>query len=95
VEDSRIRGKVQSSLKYTFLVLIPKENNPSNFGDYRPIVLCNLCYKLIVKVIENKLNPILSRSLSSDKLGFLKGRQILEAIGMAHKCLHIIKIENL
>jgi hypothetical protein len=66
VENSRIRGKVQSSLNSTFLAPIPKENNPTTFGDYRPIALCNLFYKLIAKVMANKLNPILSRSLSSE-----------------------------
>jgi hypothetical protein len=91
VEDSRIRGKVQSSLNSTFLALIPKENKPLTFGDYRPIALCNLCYKLIAKVIANRLKPILSRSLSSEQLGFLKGRQILDTIGTAQECLHSIK----
>jgi len=47
VEDSRIRGKVIGSLNSTFLTLIPKENNVTSLDDYKPIALCNLCYKLI------------------------------------------------
>jgi hypothetical protein len=82
VEDTRIRGRIKSSLNTTFLALIPKENNPWTFGDYRPIALCNLCYKLISKVIANRIKPVLSRELSSEQLGFLKGRKILDAIGM-------------
>jgi len=54
-------------------------------------VLSNLCYKLISKVIENMINSILSRELSSEQLGFLKGRQILDAIGMVQECIHSIK----
>lgn len=65
------------------------------FGDYRPIALCNLCYKLIVKVIANRLKPILLKSLSSEQLGFLKGRQILDAIGTAQECIHSIKQKKL
>jgi hypothetical protein len=91
VEDSRKRGEVISSLNSTFLALIPKVNKPSTFGDYRPIALCNLCYKLIAKIIANRLKPILSRTLSGEQLGFLKGRQILDAIGTTHECLHSIK----
>jgi hypothetical protein len=94
VEDSRTRGKIQSSLNSTFLALIPKENNPRTFMDFRPIALCNLCYKLISKVIANRIKPILSRALSSEQLGFLKGRQILDAIGMAQECLHSIKAKK-
>jgi hypothetical protein len=42
-------------------------------------------------VIANRIKPILSRELSSEQLGFLKGRQILDAIGTTQECLHIIK----
>jgi hypothetical protein len=95
VEDSRRRGEVIRSLNSTFLALIPKVNKPSSFGDFRPIALCNLCYKLIAKIIANRIKPILSRTLSGEKLGFLKGRQILDAIGTAHECLHNIKLKKL
>jgi hypothetical protein len=91
VKDTRLGGKIVGALNSTFLTLIPKENNPSTFGDYRLIALYNLCYKLITKIIANRIKPILSRSLSGEQLGFLKGRQILDAIGMAHECLHNIK----
>jgi hypothetical protein len=75
-------------------MLIPKENNPTTFGDYRSIALCNLCYKLITKIIANRIKPILSRSLLGEQLGFLKGRHILDAIGTAHECLHSIKAKK-
>jgi hypothetical protein len=91
VEDSRIRGKVNGAINSTFLTLIPKFDDPSTFGDFRPIALCNLCYKLISKIIANRVKPILSRFLSFEKLGFLKGRQITDAIGKAQECLHSIK----
>jgi hypothetical protein len=94
VEDSRIRGKIQKSLNLTFLALIPKENSPRTIGDYRPIALCNLCYKLISKVIANRIKPIISRDFSSEQLGFLKGRQILDVIGTTHKCIHSIKTKK-
>jgi hypothetical protein len=95
VEDSRNRGEVVRALNSTFLALIPKVNKPTSFGDFRPIALCNLCYKLIAKIIANRIKPILSRTLSGEQLGFLKGRQILDAIGTTQECLHSIKMKNL
>jgi hypothetical protein len=95
VEDSRLHGKIIGALNSTFITLIPKENNPSTFGDYRPISLCNLCYKLVTKIIANRLKPILSRALSEEQLGFLKGRQILDTIGTTHECLHSIKVKKI
>jgi len=73
VKDSRRRGEVVRALNSTFLALIPKVNKPSSFGDYRPISLCNLCYKFIAKIITNRIKHILSRTLLGEKLGFLKG----------------------
>jgi hypothetical protein len=95
VEDSRLKGKISGSLNATFLVLIPKEKLPLSFNDFRPISLCNLVYKLISKVISNRIKPFLGRSLSAEQLGFLKGRRIQDAIGAAHECIHSIKQQNL
>jgi hypothetical protein len=94
VEYTRISGEVIGFVYSTFLTLIPKVNKPTTFGDYKPIALCNLCYKLISKVITNRIKLILSRTLSGEQLGFLKGRQILDAIGMTQECLHSIKLKK-
>ena len=64
VEESRILGKIIGGLNSTFLMLIPKVSNPKTFEDFRPISLCNLCYKLISKIIANHIKNFLSKSLS-------------------------------
>jgi hypothetical protein len=95
VEDSRRNGKLCGGLNSTFLALIPKVNKPESFDDYRPISLCNLIYKVISKILANRINPFLSKCLSSEQLGFLKGRRIQDAIGSAHETLHSIKKKNI
>jgi hypothetical protein len=95
VEDTRSRGVVKNQLNNTFIVLIPKSNLPQQFADFCPISLCNLCYKIISKIIARRIRPILSRALSDEQLGFLKGRQILDAIGTAQECIHSIKTKHL
>jgi hypothetical protein len=49
----------------------------------------------ILKIIANRIRPHLSRALAEEQLGFLKGKQILDAIGTAQECLHSIKAKNL
>jgi hypothetical protein len=95
VEESRLSGEVKRSLNSNFIALIPKVNGPATFGDFRPIALCNLCYKIISKIIAKRIRPILSRALSEEQFGFLKGRQIIDAIGMAQECLHSIREKKL
>jgi hypothetical protein len=73
VESIRTGGRMAGNLNSTFLALIPKSNKPQTFGDYRPISLCNLVYKLISKVIANRIKPILSRNLSAEQV-WLSGR---------------------
>jgi hypothetical protein len=46
---------------------------------------------LVSKVIANRIKPVLSRELTCNQLGFLKGRQILDAIGTTQECIHSIK----
>ena len=94
VEESRASGFTHDVLKTTFLALIPKHDSPSSFNDFRPISLCNCIYKVISKTISNRLKPILSKSISKEKFGFLDGRKIHEAIGVAQETLHSIKISR-
>jgi len=80
VEESRRSRSMGRSLNASFLVLIPKVDKPFSFGDFRPITLYNLAYKIITKTIENILKPFLSKALSVEQLGFLNGRHILDVI---------------
>jgi hypothetical protein len=95
VEETSLRDAVIRLINSTFIALIPKVNCPNSFGDFRPIAQCNLCYKIITKIIATRIRPILSRSLFEEQLGFLKGRQILDVIGNAQECLHSIKVKKL
>jgi len=59
VEESKSSGKVLGAINSTFIDLIPKIKEPSSFGNFRPISLCNLGYKLISKIIANRLKGIM------------------------------------
>eukprot|EP00253_Pinus_taeda_P009046 PITA_09046 len=90
VEESRSSGCLYHAINSTFIALIPKSDSPSSFDDYRPISLCNCLYKIISKIIANRLRPILSKHIAPQQFAFLEDRQIHEAIGSAQEALHSI-----
>jgi hypothetical protein len=94
VEESRINGVMHPPLNATFISLIPKKDAPQTFEDFRPISLCNNIYKVVTKIISRRLKSLLSKSISQEQFGFLEGRQIHEAIGVAQETLHSMKTKK-
>jgi len=94
LEDSRTSGRFPASFNSTFIALIPKSDNALALNEYRPISLCNCIYKIISKVIARRLKRVLSDNVSAEQFGFLEGRQIHEAIGVAQEGLHSLKSKN-
>jgi hypothetical protein len=50
----------------TSVVLTPKIDNPMELKGYRPIVLCNVLYKVVSKCLVNRLRPLLGASISEN-----------------------------
>eukprot|EP00253_Pinus_taeda_P030676 PITA_30676 len=94
VEESRMKGVIYKPFNSTFIALIPKKDDPESFEDFKPISLCNCIYKIISKVIALRIAPILSRNISMEQFGFLDGRQIHEAIGVAQEVIHSVKMKK-
>lgn len=94
VEDSRRRGRISSAIKSTFIALIPKTDNPLSYDEFRPISLCNCLYKIIAKILANRLKPILSQHISSEQFAFLHHRQIHEAIATAQELMHTLQTKK-
>lgn len=75
VEDIR-RKKIVKDINNTIIALIPKKKR-KNFGDYRPISLCNTIYKNFTKAFANTYKEILEKIISEEQNGFVAGREIM------------------
>ena len=58
----------------SFLTLIPKKCNAVNIKDFRPISLVGSVYKLLSKVLANKLRAVLDNLISKTQNSFVRGR---------------------
>lgn len=75
----------------TYITLIPKKPNPKCASDYRPISLCNVCYKIISKILANRLKNVLPNLIGKEQCGFVSGRTPFDNIITLQESVHSIE----
>lgn len=75
----------------TFITLIQKTKAPQSVNDFSSISLRNVIYKIISKVLANRLSKILPSIIHPSQNGFVEGRPISDNILIAHELLEFIR----
>ena len=78
----------------TNICLIPKHQNPRTMKDYKPIALCNVNYKILAKVLANRLKKLLPQIISHEQAAFVSGRSITDNVLVAFEIIHHMKRKN-
>lgn len=84
-------GYFPSGLNNTNLVLIPKVETPQSVKDLRPISLCNVLYKIVSKVLCNRLKEVLPGLVDKAQSAFVSGRAIQDNVLIAFEIIHAMK----
>ena len=75
----------------TNIVLLPKNDSPSTMCDLRPISLYDVLYRVIVKVLANRLQQFFPKIISMEQSTFVKGQSIVDNIHIAFELIHHMK----
>src|SRR5947208_3133191 len=73
------------------ICLIPKTKTPQALADFRPISLLNTTYKIIAKILANRLKDLLPDLISPFQAAYVPGRQITDNILISQEIVHSFK----
>lgn len=79
------------SLNSTFSALIAKKCTAKSVVDFSTIILYNVLYKLVSKVLTNRFKPIMHTVISSNQSDFIPGKLISDNLMVAHELLHTMR----
>nr|GEX52683.1 RNA-directed DNA polymerase, eukaryota, reverse transcriptase zinc-binding domain protein [Tanacetum cinerariifolium] len=88
VQDFFTSGSLPRGCNTSFIALIPKVSNPMVVSDFRPISLIGAQYKIIAKVLANRLAKVIDSVIGHEQSAFIKNRQILDGPLMVSEAIH-------
>ena len=80
--------RVPDYLNTTPIALILKILDSETLGNYRPISLCNIMYKVLKKIIVARLRPYLGKLISPLQTAFVPGRKVMDNMFITQELIH-------
>nr|KYP41653.1 LINE-1 reverse transcriptase isogeny [Cajanus cajan] len=87
IEEFHANGKIPKGCNSSFIALIPKVDQPSNLGEYRPISLVGSMYKILAKLLSNRLKVVLPSVIYQTQSAFIGNRNLLHSILVANETI--------
>ncbi|GJX53515.1 RNA-directed DNA polymerase, eukaryota, reverse transcriptase zinc-binding domain protein, partial [Tanacetum coccineum] len=75
----------------SFIALIPKTNNAKLVKEFRPISLIGSLYKIITKILANRLVSVLGDLVNEVQSAFIENRQIFDGPFILNELIHWCK----
>ncbi|WOL13616.1 hypothetical protein Cni_G22386 [Canna indica] len=82
--------KIPNMWGKTNVIFVPKKEAPNEIIDYLPIASCTITYKILSKVIVNRLKPYIRSLISKEQSAFIQGRRMHDNILIASEIINVI-----
>ena len=79
-----------AEINRTNIAFVPKKNSHTKMTEFRLISLSNVTYKIIAKVLSNRLKAVLPQIITKNQSAFLSERLITDNILVAFEVMHYL-----
>ena len=93
-EDISVTGRMQESMRQAVINCIYKKGKTEDITNWRPISLLNYDYKILTKVLANRLQGSLTDIISTEQTAAIKGRTIIENLQINRDIISFAKVKS-
>ncbi|GKU90517.1 hypothetical protein SLEP1_g4505 [Rubroshorea leprosula] len=87
LKEFQEQGRLVRGSNASFIVLIPKTENPQRIEEYRPISLIGVMYKVVAKLLASCLCKVLHKIIGEQQIAFIKVRQLVDGVVTANEVI--------
>jgi len=87
-------GFILTGCNASFIMLVPRKDNTSNLNEFRPISLAGCVYKILAKLLANRLKKVLPSVINLNQPAFLGGRGLMDSILVTNEIVNYLRKEK-
>lgn len=87
VNEFFVNDALLKQLNNAIVALIPKGKHAPKVGDFRPISCCNVVYKVVTKILAERLSPLLDGLLDKAQGAFVPGRSMADSVFLVQELI--------
>ena len=91
LDEFYVHGVFSRGCNASFIALIPKVADPRFLNDYRPISLIGCMYKIVAKLLANRMKKVMALIVDETQYAFIEARHLLHSVLIANEVIEEAK----